>query len=71
MKRILSVLFAIDSPFGKGGKEKKMKTLPKGAKVVTISYPLSSQEENFFRLYKSFEVSFPWGSTNAYLHIKE
>ena len=27
MKKILSVLLAIDSPFGKGGKEKKMKTV--------------------------------------------
>lgn len=33
---------------------------PKGAKVVTVSFPL-------FEVIDQFEVSFPWGKTDVYL----
>lgn len=47
---------------------KKMIALPPGAKVITISEPLASSS---FRLEKTFSVCYPWGRTNAYLHIKK
>ncbi|HEY5236660.1 MAG TPA: class I SAM-dependent methyltransferase [Rhabdochlamydiaceae bacterium] len=41
-----------------------MKALPKGSKVVTVSYPLEGLE-----LVDQFLVSFPWGSAEVYLHL--
>jgi SAM-dependent methyltransferase len=41
-----------------------MKTLPKGSKVVTVSYPLEGLE-----LIDQMIVSFPWGSGEVYLHL--
>ncbi len=43
----------------------KMKALPKGARVITISFPL---ESGAFILKRSFAVHYPWGETEAYLH---
>lgn len=45
----------------------KMKTLPKGAKVISISYPL---ESDALILKKTFDVQYPWGDTEAFLHEK-
>jgi len=42
---------------------KKFRTLKKGTKIITISYPLSDG----FTLLKQFQVQFPWGKTTAYL----
>ena len=42
----------------------RLSTLPRGAKVVTISAPLPQWP------YHAFPVSFPWGQTTAYLHIQ-
>ena len=41
-----------------------MKTLPKGSKIVTVSYPLEGLE-----VVDQFVVSFPWGSGEVYLHL--
>jgi len=45
----------------------RLKTFPKGTKIISISYPLTDYDENAFRIGKSFPVSFPWGETDAYL----
>lgn len=42
--------------------EKKMQALPKGAKIISISFPLKG-----FNRIESFPVRFPWGETSAYL----
>jgi hypothetical protein len=44
--------------------EEKMQKLPKGARIISISAPLKT-----FPLLKTFPVSFPWGDTDAFLHI--
>ncbi len=41
-----------------------MKALPKGSKVVTVSYPLEGLE-----LIDQFIVSFSWGFGEVYLHL--
>jgi hypothetical protein len=41
---------------------KKFKQLPKGIKIITVSYPLSD-----FKVIKEFEVVFPWGKAAIYL----
>jgi SAM-dependent methyltransferase len=38
--------------------------LPKGSKIVTVSYPLEGLE-----IVDQFIVSFPWGSGDVYLHL--
>lgn len=45
----------------------QMAMLPAGSKVITISEPLDFPS---YSLVKSTAVSFPWGDTDAYLHIK-
>ena len=45
----------------------KFKTLSKGTKIITVSYPLSEYDASF-RLEKEFEVRFPWGKTTVYLN---
>ncbi len=45
----------------------RLKTLPSGTKVVTVSYPLTDYDNEAFTLEKTFPVSFPWGETEAYL----
>jgi hypothetical protein len=44
---------------------KKMEALPLGARVVSISSPLPGWG------FTSFPVAFPWGETQAYLHVNE
>ncbi len=47
---------------------KKMEErLPNRAKVLTVSEPLNHFR---FKQIRSFPVSFPWGTTSAYLHEK-
>jgi len=41
-----------------------MKTLPKGSKVVTVSYPLEG-----LKLMNQLNVSFNWGVADVYLHL--
>ena len=47
----------------------KLQKLPKGAKVISISYPISEYGKSFQKV-KKFPVSFPWGDTYGYLCIK-
>lgn len=46
----------------------KMEALPPGAKVISVSAPLS--EHSHFELAGVFPLSFPWGDTEGYLHIR-
>jgi hypothetical protein len=45
----------------------KMKALPQGAKVVSVSAPLP--EAPHLKRAGSFPLSFPWGETEGYLHL--
>jgi len=45
-----------------------MAALPKGAKVVTISAPLPATPSLVSA--GSFPLSFPWGDTEGYLHVR-
>lgn len=47
----------------------KLKKLPKGTRVISISYPLSDYDEEAFQNKKNFSVSYPWGETEAYLQV--
>lgn len=44
----------------------KMKDLPPGARVISISEPLQC---DWLPLIKTFPVRYPWGDTEAFLHI--
>jgi hypothetical protein len=46
---------------------RKFEQLPPGAKIITISYPLESAH---LQLVKTFAVSYPWGDTEAFCHIR-
>lgn len=45
----------------------KMKTLPKGARVVSVSEPLQCEH---LILKGPFPLTFPWGETEGFLHQK-
>lgn len=47
---------------------KKFEQLSSGVKLVTISAPIESDE---FFLQNKFPVTFNWGKTFAYLHVKK
>jgi hypothetical protein len=48
---------------------KKMRSLPPGARIITVSYPLTGySDEEMFSLEKTFSASFTWGSTDVYCH---
>lgn len=50
---------------------KKFAKMPSGAKVITVSYPLTDYEVNpLFDLIHTFDASYPWGMTTLYLHIR-
>ncbi len=46
----------------------KMKQLPPGARVVSVSEPLNAPH---LPLVESFPLTYPWGETEGYLHIKK
>ncbi|MBF5060193.1 SAM-dependent methyltransferase [Candidatus Neptunochlamydia vexilliferae] len=48
----------------------RLKEIPLGTKIVTISYPLTDYDSRVFKLEKTFPVSFPWGETEAYLQTR-
>lgn len=51
---------------------KKFSKMPSGAKVVTVSYPLTDYEvDPLFDLVHTFEASYPWGTATLYLHVKK
>lgn len=45
----------------------KMESLPLGSKVISVSFPLRN---NYLIFKNSFSIFFPWGYTQAFLHIK-
>lgn len=47
----------------------KCKALPPGAKIVTVSYPLSDYSPTF-QTIKQFTAVFPWGQAEIYLQSK-
>ncbi|NGX49137.1 MAG: hypothetical protein K940chlam5_00733 [Candidatus Anoxychlamydiales bacterium] len=47
----------------------KFKKLSARVKIITISYTLNQYDKDFIS-EKSFDISFPWGKTKAYLNIK-
>ncbi|NGX62689.1 MAG: hypothetical protein KR126chlam6_00089 [Candidatus Anoxychlamydiales bacterium] len=47
----------------------KFKKLPSYVKIITISYALDEYDKSFVCL-KSFDISFAWGKTKAYLNMK-
>jgi hypothetical protein len=47
----------------------KFKKLSSYVKIITISYSLNEYDDDFI-CKKSFNISFPWGQTKAYLNIK-
>jgi len=47
----------------------KFKKLSSSVKIITISYTLDQYDKDFIA-EKSFDISFPWGKTKAYLNIK-
>jgi len=50
----------------------KLKVLPPGTKVITVSYPLISyMDEPIFELITTFSASFAWGKANVYLQVKK
>lgn len=49
----------------------KLKRLPAGAKVITVSYPLTDyMYEPIFELVDSFDVPFTWGTATVYYQQK-
>ncbi|MFT4552512.1 MAG: SAM-dependent methyltransferase [Chlamydiales bacterium] len=49
----------------------KFKSLPKGTKIMTVSFPLSDYTaEALFRTEKIFTVTFNWGDSNVFLQTK-
>lgn len=49
----------------------RFESLSEGARVVTISYPLTAYKANStLRLEKTVPISFNWGDTFAYFHLK-
>lgn len=44
--------------------------LPKGTKIITVSYPLTDySEKNAFEVMKRFTVPYTWGNADVYLQI--
>jgi SAM-dependent methyltransferase len=49
-----------------------LKHLPKGTKIITVSYPLIDyQTDPDFQLIKQFSAPFTWGNADVYLQIKQ
>lgn len=49
----------------------KFDELPKGTKVITVSYPLTHfSSKSRFEIIKSFSGKFTWGETEVYVQIK-
>lgn len=49
---------------------KKMKKLPKGTRIITVSYSLDTySDEILFNVVKKFPVEFTWGQADVYLQV--
>lgn len=50
----------------------KFKALPSGAKIITVSYPLSDYTSKpLFEVMKRFPATFTWGNADVYLQLKK
>lgn len=50
---------------------KRFSQLPKGTKIITVSYPLTEfQPRAPFRIVKQFLAPFTWGKATVYLQVK-
>ena len=50
----------------------KLKKMPVGTKIITVSYPLTSYMDTpVFELIKSFQAQFTWGKTAVYLQVRK
>lgn len=50
----------------------KLKALPAGAKIITVSYPLTSYSaEPLFEVVKMFTCQFTWGKAEVYLQVRK
>ncbi|NGX43375.1 MAG: hypothetical protein K940chlam7_01672 [Chlamydiae bacterium] len=48
----------------------KLKGLPSGTKIITVSYPLTAYtKQPLFKLIKSFPAQFSWGEAEVYLQV--
>lgn len=48
----------------------KLKALPSGTKIITVSYPLTSYTaEPIFEVVRTFTAQYTWGETEVYLHV--
>lgn len=45
----------------------RFRALPKGTKIITVSYPLTDYSDAF-TLEKEFSATYPWGTTSVYLN---
>ena len=48
---------------------KRFSKLPKGKKIITVSFPLTDYSSNF-EVIKQFSAPFTWGHGDVYLHVK-
>jgi len=50
---------------------KQLAHLSEGARVATVSFPLTDYDENgLFKVDKQFPASFPWGKAEIFIHTK-
>lgn len=50
----------------------KLKKLPSGTKIITVSYPLTAYSEKpVFELVKTFPAEFTWGEADVYLQVRK
>lgn len=49
----------------------QFKELPRGTKIISVSYPLTEYtNEPLFELKKEFKGKYPWGTTDIYYQVK-
>ena len=48
---------------------RRFEKLPKGTRVITVSYPLTDYTEGY-EVISCFSAPFTWGDTEVYLQIK-
>lgn len=50
---------------------KRLESLPRGTKVITVSYALADFQPTSFEVSKCFSVSFTWGVADVYWQVKK
>jgi hypothetical protein len=61
-------LFMEEAPFAL--MIKKLESIPKGTKVITVSYPLANYSNNFTEIQMK-NISFPWGKSSVFINTKK